>query len=218
MSQDLETKEKMDRMYRWTRHVYNLSRKFYLLGRDRLIQTLNPKNGQHVCEVGCGTARNLIKMATRYKDVHFYGLDASDEMLKTAQCALQKAGLSDHIQIHQGLAESFDPQEMFNLSASLDKIVFSYSLSMIPPWKDALNHALTLLPVGGELAIVDFGDMKEQPQWFQKLIYWWLDLFHVYHKPEILDYLQDLVTQGQGTLSVNHLYNGYAYLAVFRKV
>ena len=73
------------------------------------------------------------------------------------------------------------------------------------------------MPDGGEIHIVDFGAMDGQPAWFRKLIFWWLELFHVYHKPEILEYLQTLVVDGKGTLNVTQLYNGYAYMAVFRK-
>ncbi|RUV53463.1 SAM-dependent methyltransferase, partial [Mesorhizobium sp. M5C.F.Ca.IN.020.14.1.1] len=29
--------ELMDGVYRWQRHIYDLTRKYYLLGRDRLI-------------------------------------------------------------------------------------------------------------------------------------------------------------------------------------
>ncbi|MCB9983376.1 MAG: methyltransferase domain-containing protein [Rhodospirillales bacterium] len=218
MSTNPDAKTNMDSMYRWTRHVYDASRKYFLLGRDQLIDRLAPKPGQHICEVGCGTARNLIKMAKRHKDVHFYGLDVSDEMLKTAQSAVKYAGLQNRVKLAQGYAETFDPQAVFELKGPLDKIVFSYSLSIIPPWRESIDHALALLPAGGELHIVDFGDMKGQPTWFKKLIFWWLDLFHVYHKPEILDYLQNLVTEGKGTLNIHKLYNSYAYLAVFKKI
>ena len=217
MSQETDAKEDMDRMYRWTRHIYDASRKYFLLGRDKLIETLNLKSGQHVCEVGCGTARNLIKMAERYPGVHFYGLDASDEMLKTARGAIQKAKLDPRVKLQQGFAQNFDPTEVFGIETGLDKILFSYSLSIIPPWKESIDHALALLPEGGELHIVDFGDMKGQPRWFRRMIFWWLKLFHVYHKPEILEHLQNMVKQGQGTLNIKQLYNGYAYLAVFRK-
>ena len=41
----------MDRMYRWTRHVYDASRKYYLLGRDALIGELNVQPGETVCFV-----------------------------------------------------------------------------------------------------------------------------------------------------------------------
>ena len=33
---------RMDRMYRYQRHIYDLSRKFYLLGRDRPHLTVPP--------------------------------------------------------------------------------------------------------------------------------------------------------------------------------
>lgn len=218
MNKDSDAKTAMNQMYRWTRHVYDASRKYYLLGRDYLIDRLSPKDAQHVCEVGCGTARNLIKMARRYKGVNFYGLDVSDEMLKTAGASVKHAGLKERVRLAQGYAEHFTPKDTFGLEAPFDKIVFSYSLSIIPPWKESIDHALTLLPTGGELHIVDFGDMKGLPGWFKRFIYWWLDLFHVYHKPEILNHLQSLVSEGKGTLNVTRLYNGYSYLAVFKKV
>jgi S-adenosylmethionine-diacylgycerolhomoserine-N-methlytransferase len=80
-----------------------------------------------------------------------------------------------------------------------------------------VDHALTLLPTGGEIHIVDFGSMDGQPSWFRKLIFKWLSLFHVYHKPEILEYLKRLEQEKRGSLRLTHLYRGYAYLAVFRK-
>lgn len=205
----------MDAMYRWTRHVYDASRKYYLLGRDRLITGLNAKDGEHICEVGCGTARNLIKMARRYPAARFYGLDASDEMLKTARQSVENAGAQ--VSLQQGYAQNFDPAAVFGVEQSFSKIVFSYALSIIPPWQESIDHAITLLPPGGELHIVDFASMERQSAWFRALIFWWLSLFHVYHKPEILNYLQRLQAEGVGALEIQHLYRGYAYLAVFKK-
>lgn len=216
MSSEASTKAQMDAMYRWTRHVYDLSRKYYLLGRDQLISGLDAGADQNICEVGCGTARNLIKMAKAYPKVHFYGLDASDEMLKTANASLEKSGA--RVNLAQGYSQSFDPAAMFGLTAPLDKIVFSYALSIIPPWRESIDHALSLLPIGGEIRIVDFGGMEQQPAWFRKFIFWWLSLFHVYHKPEILAYLQELDRMGKGRLQATHLYGGYCYLATFKKI
>ena len=36
---------RMDRQYRWQRHIYDLTRLPYLLGRDRLIAELRPTVG-----------------------------------------------------------------------------------------------------------------------------------------------------------------------------
>ena len=217
MDSEAEIKGNMDRMYRWTRHFYDASRKYYLLGRDELIHKLMCKDGEHVCEIGCGTARNLIKMAQLYPQASFYGMDVSDEMLKTAQKSVENSDLENRITLKQGFAESFDAKTLFDLDITFNKIVFSYSLSIIPPWKEAIDHALKTLPVGGEIHIVDFGGMGGLPKWFQKLMFWWLARFHVFYKPEILEQLKGLVEEKQGTLNVTSLYNGYAYLAVFKK-
>ena len=70
----------MDNVYRHQRHIYDLTRKYYLLGRDRMIAELDPPAGGSALELGCGTGRNLILAARRFPDTHFYGLDISAEM------------------------------------------------------------------------------------------------------------------------------------------
>ena len=215
MASDAQIKSNMDAMYRWTRHVYDASRKYYLLGRDKLIAQLDAKDGEQICEVGCGTARNLIKMAKMYPQAQFYGLDASDEMLKTAQKSVEKTGLN--IPLQQAFSQNFAPKGLYSLDKPLDKIVFSYALSIIPPWKESIDHALELLPSGGEMHIVDFGGMEGHSAWFRKFIFWWLSMFHVYHKPEILQHLEFLKAGGKGSLQVRTLYKGYTYIAVFKK-
>lgn len=212
-----QTKTAMDNMYRWTRHVYDASRKYYLLGRDLLIDRLSAKDGELVCEVGCGTARNLVKMAKKYPQACFFGLDASDEMLKTARGNLERGGCDRKVIVRQAYSQSFKPETLFDLQRPLDKIVFSYALSIIPPWQDSIDHALALLPSGGEIHIVDFGGQDDLPGFFRAFLFWWLSLFHVYHKPEILEYLKRLDFEKKGTLRVDHLYGGYAYHALFKK-
>ena len=67
----------MDRMYRRQRHVYDLSRKFYLLGRDEAIARLRPAPRDKVLEIGCGTGRNLVRAAQVYPQARLFGLDVS---------------------------------------------------------------------------------------------------------------------------------------------
>jgi len=216
-SNEEQIKSNMDNMYRWTRHVYDLTRKYYLLGRDQLIDNIDAKDGENLCEVGCGTARNLIKIAKKYPSAHIYGLDASDEMLKTARQNVLLSEMEDRVTLRQAFSQNFDPKTLFSIDKPLNKIVFSYALSIIPPWQESIDHALELLPEGGEIHIVDFGGQEDLPKWFSKFVFWWLKMFHVYHKPEILDYLKRLEVEKKGTLNVTHMYKRYSYRAVFKK-
>lgn len=214
---EAQTKSNMDNMYRWTRHIYDITRKYYLLGRDQMIDSIDATEGEYVCEVGCGTARNLIKIAQKYPKAHFYGLDASDEMLKTAQNNIDQADMTSVVTLKQGFSQSFEPKTLFGIEHPLNKIVFSYALSIIPPWQESIDHALDLLPSGGEIHIVDFDDQEDLPKLLRRVIFWWLRLFHVYHKPEIMDYLKRLEVEKKGTLEIQRMYKRYSYRAIFKK-
>ena len=209
-------RESMNAMYKLTRHIYDASRRFYLFGRDHLIDHLNAKPDEHIIEVGCGTARNLIKMAYRYSNSYFYGIDASDEMLKTARQSLLRLQLADKVPVMQGLAQDFDYKKLTGDNQP-DKIVFSYVLSMIPDAKGAIDHAMEMLPSGGEIHIVDFCHLKGQPAFFQKILRKWLTLFHVKYDPQLLKYIKSLNNDQKADVKLQSLYKDYAYYAVVEK-
>src|SRR5438128_1874155 len=165
--------EMMDRVYRRQRHVYDLSRKFFLLGRDRLIATLAPPPAGHVLEVGCGTARNLIAVARRYPGTTCYGVDVSRHMLATARAHVERAGLTRRIVLGEGDAADFDARRLFG-RPDFDRIFFSYSLSMIPSWSRSLEHSAGMLAPGGSLQVVDFGQQEGLPRWFRAALVGWI--------------------------------------------
>jgi S-adenosylmethionine-diacylgycerolhomoserine-N-methlytransferase len=174
----------MDHMYRFQRHVYDASRRFYLLGRDRLIDSLDVPAGGTVLEIGCGTGRNLIRVARRYPSARIYGFDISDEMLKTARAAIRRSGMEDRILVTQGDALTFDSSLAFGVE-SFDRVYCSYTLSMIPGWQDALAHAATLLGDRGSLHIADFGQCESLPPAFKWLLFAWLRRFHVHPRGQL---------------------------------
>lgn len=163
----------MDSVYKGQRHIYDLTRKYYLFGRDTLIDGLDAKPGMRVLEVACGTGRNLAKIAKTWPGVRLYGLDISAEMLKNARKAL-----GDGAALGEGDACSFDPHELLG-EAAFDRIVLSYALSMIPDWEAAVSHAAGQLAPGGELHIVDFGDLAGLPGPLQRMLHSWVAKFHV---------------------------------------
>lgn len=130
----------MDGVYRYQRHIYDLTRKYYLLGRDGLIADLDPPAGGAVLEIGCGTGRNLIAVGKAWPKARLYGVDISDAMLDTARASVAKAGMADRVTLAQGDACGFDPQALFG-RASFERVFISYALSMIPEWEMALVQA-----------------------------------------------------------------------------
>lgn len=203
----------MDRMYRWQRHIYDATRKFYLLGRDGLIRELKPPPGGAVLEIGCGTGRNLIKIAQRYPQARCYGLDVSEEMLRTARQQVARAGLSERITLVQADATDFDPQALFGRTA-FERVVISYALSMIPPWRAALAQALRVAAPGGALHIVDFGDQADLPGPFKALLNRWLALFHVTPRAELDAEIDRLGRENGLQARTQRLYGGYSVSAV----
>jgi S-adenosylmethionine-diacylgycerolhomoserine-N-methlytransferase len=163
----------MDEVYRGQRHIYDFTRKYYLFGRDTLIAGLDARAEMRVLEVACGTGRNLAKIGKAWPGVQLYGLDISAEMLKSARAALGTAAT-----LGQGDACTFDAAAVLG-AARFDRIVLSYSLSMIPDWEGALDHAAGLLTPGGQLHIVDFGDLTGLPRPLAAGLRAWLAKFHV---------------------------------------
>jgi S-adenosylmethionine-diacylgycerolhomoserine-N-methlytransferase len=214
----MATTEEMDEMYRWTRYVYDFTRKYYLLGRDRLLSDMELQPGDRVLEIGCGTARNLIRLARQRPDIRCYGLDASTEMLATAAAKVKARRLEGRITLRHCLAEELDFVKTFELSAPFDAAFFSYSLSMIPTWSQAIDAALANVKRGAAFYVVDFWDQGGWPKWFRIALKRWLDLFHVQHRPELIEYLHDLDAKGVGTLTLKPVAGRYAYLATFRKL
>ena len=175
---------RMDAMYRRQRHIYDITRKFYLFGRDQLLAALPVGPGSQVLEMGCGTGRNLMKLARRVPDAALFGVDVSTQMLATASAEIRRGGLSDTIRLAQSAGESFDAAAHFGVT-QFDVVYFSYVLSMIPDWRPALDRALSLVKPGGVLAIVDFGDQQQAPLWQRRLLLGWLKLFDVHPRAEI---------------------------------
>ena len=201
----------MDHVYRRQRYIYDFTRKYYLFGRDRLIRELALRPGDRLVEIGCGTARNLIRIARRYPEAKLFGLDASHEMLKTAADAIRRAGLEGRIRLAHGYAEDLSPA-MFGQSEAFDACVFSYSLSMIPDWKQALRAATACLSPTGRVHIVDFGDLGGLSRAGKSLLLAWLRLFHVSPRVELL---QGFERNSVGSL---HLLPGrYAFLMTSNK-
>lgn len=199
----------MDGVYRNQRHIYDLTRKYYLLGRDHLIDRLDVPAGGAVLEVACGTGRNLALAARRYPDAKLCGLDISSEMLKSAQATMARKSLEDRVGLAEGDATHFDPEALFGVE-TFDRVFISYSVSMIPVWKEAVAHAMSVVKPGGELHVVDFGQQDGLPRWFGKALQGWLAKFHVAPRADLEAVMAEVATAHGAHMTFQPLYRDYA--------
>ncbi|MEK7342520.1 MAG: methyltransferase domain-containing protein [Pseudomonadota bacterium] len=199
----------MDGVYRYQRHFYDLTRKYYLLGRDQMIAELAPPAGGSVLEIGCGTGRNLIAVGKAWPQARLYGVDISEAMLDTARMAVAKAGMADRVTLAQGDACKFDAEALFG-QAAFDRVFVSYALSMIPDWEAALAQAARCVGRGGRLEVVDFGQQERLPGLWKRMLFGWLAQFHVSPRRELAGAIERLASEVGGSAWSRALYRGYA--------
>lgn len=201
--------QRMDRIYRFQRHIYDATRKYYLLGRDQAIRELAPPRDGTVLEIGCGTARNLIAIARRYPRATAFGIDISREMLASAHQQIARESLGARVFLGEADATRLDPFELFG-RRYFDHILFSYTLSMIPDWQGALRQAVNMLEPGGTLTIVDFGDQRALPRWFRTGLRRWLDRFEVTPRDDLPGWLDVTAPELGLTVRCSNHRRGYA--------
>jgi len=209
----VEATRRMNRMYRRQRHIYDGTRRYYLLGRDRLIAGLRPAAGASVLEIGCGTGRNLVHAARLYPDARLFGIDVSTEMLTSAISAISRHDLTNRIRVAHGDGTAFDPQALFGIP-QFDHVMISYSLSMIPDWRRVLQAAASHLKPGGRLHIVDFGSQERLPGIARALLKRWLAIFDVTPRDDLERILSVLAETSGANMMFERPFRGYAQCAV----
>lgn len=208
--------ERMDRHYRFQRHIYDSTRTHYLIGRQHLIRNLRPQGEQTVLEIGCGTAWNLARVARAYPSVRIHGIDVSNAMLDTARASLARKGLAGRVRLAQGDATEFDPEAAFGIGA-FDRVVFSYALSMIPRWRDALDHAAGMIAPGGSQHVVDFGQCEQLPAAFRRALFAFLRHYTVSPRADLADSLSSVAARHGLGLTITRLHRGYTDYAVLTR-
>lgn len=142
----------LTRFYRFHARIYDATRPWLLRGRREIVRGLEVEAGQRVLDVGCGTGNNLLRLAASGADV--VGFEPSEPMRVRAERRIRER--TEPIRI--------DPRPYRRgvvAAGSVDRLLFSYSLSMIPPWAEVLAAAREDLRGTGRIGVVDFLDARE---------------------------------------------------------
>jgi S-adenosylmethionine-diacylgycerolhomoserine-N-methlytransferase len=143
--------QRLESFYSGQAGSYDSFRSRMLHGRRELISSLNFPAGGVWVDMGAGTGENVMhagQAAGQLREIHLVDLSAS--LLQVAEQRMQRAGFNS-AQVHLADATRFSaPPE------SVDLVTFSYSLTMIPDWFEALAVAERMLKPGGSIAVADF--------------------------------------------------------------
>lgn len=134
---------------------YDAFRERLLHGRDRLVSLLPSTPGSFLVELGGGTGRNLEFFGDR---LAAYGrVEVVDLCAPLLQHAAERARRWPHVHVVAADACTYVPP------APVDCVYFSYALTMIPDWRQAIDNALQMLRPGGTLGVVDFYVSERDP-------------------------------------------------------
>lgn len=161
----------LNRYYRASRSIYDLTRKYYLLGRDRALGRLLTMPWASLVEVGPGTGRNLQILQRGRPWARFGAIEAADAMLERAARRCPWARFT------RAFAEDADYTAV--LGAPPQRILFSYCLSMVQRPDATLDQALAGVAPGGEVHIVDFADLAGLPRPLAAALRAWLAVYRV---------------------------------------
>jgi S-adenosylmethionine-diacylgycerolhomoserine-N-methlytransferase len=143
----------LERFYAFHARIYDFTRPFLLFGRGRLLERLEVGPGQLVLDVGCGTGHSFARLADAGAEV--VGIEPSRPMRVRAQARIARLGLGRQVRLDPRPYGSHTEHE-----GRAARVLFSYSLTMMPAWERLLERAALDLAPGGRIGVVDFLDAR----------------------------------------------------------
>jgi len=162
-----EAKINYNKMSKWYDLLSEHSEKRF---RDVGLQKLNIQEGERVLEIGFGTGHCILSIARSVGDTgKTYGLDLSEGMLKIATSRIEKAGLSEKIDLQCGDALNLPYPEFY-----FNAVFMSFTLELFdtPEIPIVLEQCNRVLKKGGRICVVAMS--KKEKQGPMVKLYEWL--------------------------------------------
>jgi demethylmenaquinone methyltransferase / 2-methoxy-6-polyprenyl-1,4-benzoquinol methylase len=111
-----------------------------------------PPNAEHVLDVATGTAAVAIELAQAEPGRTVVGADQSPEMLAAGRERVERAGLSDRIELREARAEALPFAD-----GGFDAVTFTYLLRYVDDVPATLRELVRAVRPGGTVAMLEFG-------------------------------------------------------------
>ncbi len=207
--------ERLDSFYGGQAEGYDAFRKKMLHGREAMFTSLPLESGTTWVDLGCGTGSNAEYVADKVPGLQSLVLvDLSKSLIDVARKRVAERGWTNVTLLHADATTVDIPAE------SVDVVTFAYSLTMIPNWFSAIDHALKILKPGGTIGVVDFYIAKKYPdEGLRKhsrftRTFWpsWFGMDNVFPNPDHLPYLRSHFK----TLEISENYGKLPWLPIVR--
>ena len=182
--------ERLESFYRAQAGDYDAFRRRLLHGREEMTAALEIPEAGQMLDVGGGTGYNAELLGDRLARLQRLSIvDLCPSLLAAADERIRRANVRTVL----ADATAYEPDD-----GPVDVVTFSYSLTMIPGWFQALERAYAALKPGGLIGVVDFYISRKWPapgmkrhSNFQRF-FWptWFGHDNVFLSPDHLPWLQ----------------------------
>jgi len=169
--------QNLEKFYGIQSKFYDATRWMFLLNRKKALSLLTFNKKDKILDLACGTGLNIKYLLKKVNPFNILGIDYSNSMLEKARKNYP------NVKFIQGDVSKYKFKNKF------DKIVCTYSLSMIENWEVTIRNARKHLKKDGIFLILDFHRWHGIIKPAYPLFRWWLSLHGVDsdrdHIPEI---------------------------------
>lgn len=123
--------------------------------RKLAVAALELRDGYRALDLATGTADLALQIARTHRGGTVVGVDPSEQMLVVGRKKVVEAGLSDRIELVNGIAETLPFED-----GSFDAVTIAFGIRNVPDRPRALREMARVTRSGGRVAILELSEPK----------------------------------------------------------